>query len=335
MQIISETLLVSWDQKRKGTVEDEDVPLPSKEPKRLESLLFSRYKLRFSADEDAREAVVSCLKRQLSKHCIRFESILETKTTKEETAGPRVKRTKPGDENELVEREEPERKQPKTITAEAYPDALWTYILGLARAGVEELQDKPSAAETDGSQTYDYMQIPLDVTANHPARAKLFTVSLPRALLPLQCEVLIRRAQPLQKHMEVRAVLHPHYLGYISVALVSAAMYVTKWQDHILPTRLAGSQRGEHHFPSASSRRQQLWRTDDAEKRMSIRSADMEEGAVAHCTPACSVLQAKTRGGRRYRPPRDRRRSVDNASNIEATTCSTYRGLVVAERQLL
>ena len=53
MQIISETLLVSWDQKRKGTVEDEDVPLPSKEPKRLESLLVSKYKLRFSADEDA------------------------------------------------------------------------------------------------------------------------------------------------------------------------------------------------------------------------------------------------------------------------------------------
>ena len=46
---------VSWDQKRKGTVEDEDVPLPSEEPKRLESLLFSRYKLRFSADEDAKK----------------------------------------------------------------------------------------------------------------------------------------------------------------------------------------------------------------------------------------------------------------------------------------
>ena len=234
---------------------------------------------------------MSCLKRQLSKHCIRFESILETKTTKEETAEPRVKRTKLGDENELVEREEPEREQPKTITAEAYPGALWTYILGLARAGVEELQDKPSAAETDGSQTYDYMQIPLDVTANHPARAKLFTVSLPRALLPLQCEVLIRRTQPLQKHMEVRAVLHPHYRGYISVALVSTAMYVTKWQDHILPTRLAGSQRGEHHFPSASSRRQQLWRTDDAEKRMNIRSADMGKGCscTLHSSLQCTT----------------------------------------------
>ncbi len=43
------TSQVSWDLKRKGTVEDEDVPLPSEELKRLESLLLSRYKLRFSA----------------------------------------------------------------------------------------------------------------------------------------------------------------------------------------------------------------------------------------------------------------------------------------------
>ena len=50
--------------------------------------------------------------------------------------------------------------QTKTITAEAYLDALWTYILGLVRAGVEELQDRPSAPETDGSQTYDYVHIP-------------------------------------------------------------------------------------------------------------------------------------------------------------------------------
>ena len=64
----------SLDQRRKGTVGDEDGPLPSEEPKRLESLLFSRYKLRLSADEDARKTVVSRVKRQLSKRCIRFEN---------------------------------------------------------------------------------------------------------------------------------------------------------------------------------------------------------------------------------------------------------------------
>ena len=238
IKAIREAAKVSWDRKRKGTVEDEDVPLPSDELKRSGSLFFSRYKLRFSADEDAGETVVSRLKRQLNKHCIRFENILKTKTRKGETAETRVKRTKLGDETELIVREEPERKQPKTIAAEAYLDALWTYILGLARAGVEELQDKPSAAETDGSQTYDYVQIPLDVTVNSHARAKRFTASLPRALLPLQREELNRRLQPLQKQMKMSAVPHPHYLVDISVALVITIMYLTKWQDNMLPTRL-------------------------------------------------------------------------------------------------
>ena len=164
IKAIREAAKVSWDRKRKGTVEDEDVPLPSEELKRSGSLFFSRYKLRFSADEDAGETVVSRLKRQLNKHCIRFENILKTKTRKGETAETRVKRPEPGDKTELAERDEPEQKQPKTITAEVCLDALWTYILGLARAGIEEVQDKPSAAESDESQTYDYVQIPLDVT---------------------------------------------------------------------------------------------------------------------------------------------------------------------------
>ena len=44
--------------------------------KHLESLLLSRYKLRFAADEDAEETVVSRSKRQLNKRCIRFENIM-------------------------------------------------------------------------------------------------------------------------------------------------------------------------------------------------------------------------------------------------------------------
>ena len=104
----------------------------------------------------------------------------------------------------MVEREEPERKQPKTITAEVYLDVLWTYILGLARAGVKELQAKPSAAEIDGSQTCDYIQIPLDITH----RADEDECGSPLTLL-----------------------------GANSVALVITITYLTKWQDNILPTR--------------------------------------------------------------------------------------------------
>ena len=84
--------------------------------------------------------MVSRLERQLNRHCIRFENILKTKTRKGKTDGTRIKRTKLGNKTESIEREEPERQQTKTITAEAYIDALWTYILGLVKAGVEELQ---------------------------------------------------------------------------------------------------------------------------------------------------------------------------------------------------
>ena len=69
---------------------------------------------------------------------------------------------------------------PLVITAEVYLDALWTYILGLARAGDEELQDKPSAAEIDGSQTDGYVQIPLGVTMSYHARTNLLANRLPK-----------------------------------------------------------------------------------------------------------------------------------------------------------
>ena len=118
-----ETAMVSWDRKRKGSVENEMFPPPSEETKRLEALLSCRYNLRMPAD-DAGETAVNRLKRQLNKYCIKFEDILRTETRNGETAETRIKRTKPGNKTELVECEEPEQKQLKTITTEVYLDAL-------------------------------------------------------------------------------------------------------------------------------------------------------------------------------------------------------------------
>ena len=83
---IREGARVSWGRDRRGTVEDENVPLSSVELKRSRSLFFSRYKPRFSANEDAGETVVKRLRRQLNKHCIVFENIMETRTRKGEAA---------------------------------------------------------------------------------------------------------------------------------------------------------------------------------------------------------------------------------------------------------
>ena len=105
-------------------MEDEDVPPSPEEAKRWEILLFSRYKLRIPVDMDSDKTVVSLLKRQLSKHCTRFENILETETKKGESAGTRIERTKLGNRTEPVERQEPVQEQPNTITAEGHSDAL-------------------------------------------------------------------------------------------------------------------------------------------------------------------------------------------------------------------
>ena len=59
-----------------------NVPLPSEEPKRSGALFFSKYKLRFSADEDTGETVASRLKRHFNKHCIRFDNIVKAKARK-------------------------------------------------------------------------------------------------------------------------------------------------------------------------------------------------------------------------------------------------------------
>ncbi len=100
---------------------------------------------------------------------------------------------------------------------------------------------QPSAAETDGSQTYDHVQIPLEITGNSHARVKRFTASFPRTLLPLQREGLDSRLQPLQKQIKMGAAPHPHYLVNTSVTLVITIMHLNKWQDNMLPTRLLQS----------------------------------------------------------------------------------------------
>ena len=120
------------------------------------------------------------MERQPDNHCIRLDNIPRTKTSKGETAEARVKCTEIRDRTELTEREELVRKQPETVTSEAHPDVPWSYTLDLARAGFQELQDVPRAAESDASQTHNYVQIPLDITTNYHARAKRFTASRPR-----------------------------------------------------------------------------------------------------------------------------------------------------------
>ena len=180
---------LSWDKKKRGIVEDEDTPLPAPELRRLEALFWARHKIRIAAEEDAGETVVSRLKRQLDKSTLRFEQVLKTKTRKGETAEGKVKRTRIGANLEMVEKEVAEQNDPKKkVTVDTYLDGLFTYIIGLARAGIEQCSDKPTETETEMSKSWEYVHCPLDVVWSYHARAKRFAATLPkdRALQILQ-----------------------------------------------------------------------------------------------------------------------------------------------------
>ena len=62
IKAIREAAEVSWERKRKITAEDEDVPLPSEELRRVEVSPFQQAQAALLTDEDARETVVSRLK---------------------------------------------------------------------------------------------------------------------------------------------------------------------------------------------------------------------------------------------------------------------------------
>ena len=57
---------------------------------------------------------------------------------------------------------------------------MWTCILGLARADVDEVQDRSETVGTDKSQKHDYAQSPLGVTMNYHSRTERFAASLPK-----------------------------------------------------------------------------------------------------------------------------------------------------------
>ena len=157
---IQEAARVPCDRMREGPVGEEDAPLPS--TKVNEALLCGRHNLHTPADEDAEEIVANRLKPQLSRHCIRFEDILRTEVRRGATAETRIKRTMPGNETELANRDSPGQRQLNNSTNEVHLVAPWRYSLNLVEAGI--------------------VQIPLAAAMNYHSRAKQFDVSLPKDL---------------------------------------------------------------------------------------------------------------------------------------------------------
>ena len=118
-------------------------------------------------------------------------------------------------------------------------------ILGLAeQASGNSRQAQRSRGRR--SQTYDYVQIPLNLTVNYHAER---SDSLPafEGFAATQREELNKRLQPLQKQLKVNAVPHQHHLVDISVALVLTTLYSTRWQAICCQRDYCKATLDEHH----------------------------------------------------------------------------------------
>ena len=106
--------------------------------------------------------MVSRLKCQVNKHCIKFDNSLKT-TIRKRLLEPEQTH-EAGDETELTERKEPERERSETITSEARLQRAWE---PQPRPGQDRRRctsRQPSSAKTDALQTYGCVHIWLDIT---------------------------------------------------------------------------------------------------------------------------------------------------------------------------
>ena len=217
---------LSWDRKKRGIVDDEDTPLPAQELRRMEALFWNRYKIKIAAEEDAGETVVSRLKRQIDKSTLRFEQVLKTRTRKGETAEGKVKRTKLSENTEVVEREPAVQNEKKTLTLELYLDALYTYLVGLAKSGIEPCADKPTDPETEMSRSYEYVLCPLDVVMAYHARAKRFASTIPRGQA-LEVLMKVDEAERLMWTERVKT----NKIGSVIAAIYQERAHVWVWHE--------------------------------------------------------------------------------------------------------
>ena len=208
-------------------------------------MFWSRYKIKIAAEEDAGETVVSRLKRQLDKSTVRFEQVLKTKTREGESAEGKIKRTKIGPNTDLVEKEPAAQNDPrKIITVETYLDGLFTYLVGLARAGIEPCPDRPAEPEAETAKPWEYVLCPLDVVWSYHARAKRFSSLVPRD----------RALQILQEIDEAERLLwtervKTNKIGGVIQAVMQERAHVWVWHEK------AGAARAEpSHRPTPPPR---------------------------------------------------------------------------------
>ena len=216
---------LNWDRMKRGVQEtDDEIPLPSDVLKRMDAKFWARHKLKFAGDDDAGDTVVSKLRRALDRRNIKFENVMKVRTRKGEAAAAEMKRTRIDKSTTIVHSEVPEEHRKETVAV--YLRALQTYLFGLARAGIEELDPKPLVAESVDTDSTDYVQVPLDLLMSYHLRACRLTADLQGAGFPDPIDTV-------QRIDEAERMLWSDRLRYSSESVGKVIKSVMLEREHV------------------------------------------------------------------------------------------------------
>ena len=147
---------------------DLDALLGDSELRDLKSAFWRRYKLRFPPEVHPADATISRVTRELTKRMLCVYNIWRVKSLQFQQATTQRKR-KIADSLYVEEAEEDE---PANRDANSYLDKLWTLLLAYAMAGSASCTTAPGVAESLGSNSVEYVEVPVDVIQQYFYRAK-------------------------------------------------------------------------------------------------------------------------------------------------------------------
>ena len=146
---------------------DLDALLRDSKLRGLKSTFWRRYKLRFPPEVHPADATISRVTRELNKRMLCVYNIWRVKSFQFQQATTQKKR-KIADSLYVEEAEEDE---PASRDAHSYLDKLWTLLVAYAMAGSAACVAAP-AAEGLGSNSVEYVEVPMDIIQQYFYRAK-------------------------------------------------------------------------------------------------------------------------------------------------------------------
>ena len=156
---------------------DLDALLGNSELRDLKSAFWRRYKLRFPPEVHPADATISRVTRELTKRMLCVYNIWRVKSLQFQQATTQKKRKIAVADSLYVE--EAEEDEPASRDANSYLDKLWTLLLAYAMAGSAAYATAPSVAEGLGSNSVEYVEVPVDIIQQYFYRAKRSAALVP------------------------------------------------------------------------------------------------------------------------------------------------------------